>query len=160
MKFEKDIKLLINDNIIKEMIICVRNASPNEACGLIFGDIKEIKVEKGFQYHYIGNKFDCLDSDRKSPVAFLIENIEKLFEIYYNAVNKYKLKLISIFHSHPAGAYPSGVDERNMKFLDKHGFSGFKHQIWSIMDANNKEINGFIYYKKKLIQVDVQISKK
>ncbi len=157
MKFENNIKFIINNPILEQMKSCVKNGSPNEACGLVFGQIKEINFEEGFQYHFIGQHFKCIESDNKSTVAFLIENVEELFKIYQEAVEKLKLRLISIFHSHPAGSHPSGVDLSNMKFLDKCGIKAFKNQIWTIMDATNYEINGFIYFNKVLMQIDLKI---
>lgn len=159
MKVEKDIIININHNIIDNLINCVKKASPNEACGLIFGDIKEVQVNEGFQYHYIAKNFECFESDKKSPVSFLIENIERLNEVWQNAAQKYNLRLISIFHSHPAGSSPSGVDHDNMQFLDNCGNRAFKNQIWTIMDAQNFNLNAYIYYKEEIMKVTVEINK-
>ena len=57
MKLLEDIKFIIDDEIFKKLTTCVKNASPYEACGLIFGEINEKKVEDGFQYHYLGQRF-------------------------------------------------------------------------------------------------------
>jgi proteasome lid subunit RPN8/RPN11 len=159
MKFEKDIRFFLDQYIFDNMKDCVKGAKPNEACGLIFGEIKEVNVGDGFQYHYVSKKFNCIESDRKSPVAFLIDNIEKLNELFLEASQKHNLRLISVFHSHPGGSYPSGVDERNMKFLDDCGNRAFKNQIWTIMDASKYNLNGFIYFNRKLLQVEVQLIK-
>lgn len=131
-------------------------ASPNEACGLIFGEVEETKVEGGFQYHYIAKIFECFESSEKSPVSFLIDNLELLNEKFEHAYNKHKLNLISIFHSHPGGSYPSGVDTRNMEYLDDCGNKAFKNQIWTIMDASTKELNGYIYLQNEFLQINVQ----
>ncbi len=158
MKLEKNIKIILTTDIINKMKECVKKAAPNESCGLLFGEIKQLKKESAiseFQIHYIGKKFNCIEADQKSPVSFLIDNFEKLNEIYQIASQKYNLRLISIFHSHPAGAHPSGVDLKNMKYLD--GFKAFKNEIWTIMDGSNHELNGFIYFQNELMQVDVQI---
>ncbi|MFX1260247.1 MAG: hypothetical protein ACFFAN_20545, partial [Promethearchaeota archaeon] len=82
MKFQKDIKIILNQKIYENLIKCVKNASPNEACGLIFGNIKEISIPNGYQYHYLGKKFECVESNKKSPVSFFIENIEELNRIF------------------------------------------------------------------------------
>ena len=108
-------------------------------------------------YQYLGKKFECIPSSEKSPVAFLIDNFEIFNEKFQEAAQKFNMQLVSIFHSHPGGAYPSGVDERHMIFLDECGLSNFKNQIWSIMDASNKKLNGFIYLQKELIQINIQI---
>ena len=138
--------------------ICIKKASPYEACGLIFGDIREINIsEEGFQYHYIGQIFECIESTKKSTVAFLIDNIEELNKIYQNAAKKYNMRLISIFHSHPGGTYPSGEDTKNMKYLE--GFKAFKNLIWTIMNAENYDLNGFIYFNNEFWQIAIEVDK-
>lgn len=157
MEFQKDIKIIINEEIFEKLVLCVKNASPFEACGLIFGEIEEVKVEEGFQYHYIGQMFECIESTKKSTVSFLIDNIEELNEIYQTAARKYNKRLVSIFHSHPGGAHPSGVDTRNMKHLND--FKPFRNLIWTIMSASNKKLNGFIYFNMEFFQVKIEINK-
>ena len=157
MEFQKDIKIIINEEIFEKLVLCVKNASPFEACGLIFGEIEEVKVEEGFQYHYIGQMFECIESTKKSTVSFLIDNIEELNEIYQTAARKYNKRLVSIFHSHPGGAHPSGVDNRNMKHLND--FKPFRNLIWTIMSASNKKLNGFIYFNMEFFQVKIEINK-
>jgi proteasome lid subunit RPN8/RPN11 len=162
MKFESDIKLILSDRILKELIECSRKATPIEACGLIFGEIKKIHISMGdYQIHYIGKQFYCLKSNIESRGSFvLINDPDKYFEIHQDAVEKKNLRLVSIFHSHPVSAYPSSIDIENMKFLDKNigeKRNPFKNQIWTIMDMNNEELNGFIYFKKELLQIDLKI---
>ncbi len=157
MRFEKDIILQINGEIRNQLITCVKKATPNEACGLIFGSINQIKnpkKENDYFYQYEAKRFECIESDHKSPIAFLINQEEKLNEIYKIAQLKFELNLISIFHSHPAGNNPSSTDLKNMEHLDY--FKSFKRQIWSIMDARKGKINGFMYLNGKFIQVDVK----
>lgn len=156
MKFEKDITIIIKQEIFDQLKRCVKNASPNEACGFIFGTIEQINNNGDYHYRYIGKKFECVKG-HQSPVSFLIDNVEMLNNIWSEAYQKHKLNLISIFHSHPGGAYPSGVDTRNMKFLDDCGNKAFKNQIWTIMDASNHELNGFIYFNKEFVQTSVEI---
>jgi proteasome lid subunit RPN8/RPN11 len=159
VKFEADIKIVLDQEIIAKLKTCVKNASPHEACGLIFGDVKQVQKPDSEEYeiHYIGKKFNCIESNEKSPVAFLIDDIEKLNAIFKEASQQYNLRMISIFHSHPSGSHPSGVDHGNMEYLDDCGNRAFKNQIWTIMDARTRELNGFIYYNKELMQVDVKV---
>jgi len=157
MRFEKDIILLINNEIQNQLKACVRNANPNEACGLIFGNITQVKnpeKENDYFYQYLAKKFECIESDHKSPIAFLIDQEEKLNDIYKTAKLKYNLNLISIFHSHPAGNHPSSTDLKNMEHLDF--FKSFKRQIWTIMDAKKGKMKGFMYLNGEFIQVDVK----
>ncbi|MGV9171917.1 MAG: Mov34/MPN/PAD-1 family protein [Promethearchaeia archaeon] len=157
MKYQKDIKIFIEQKFFNMMKECVKKAQPNEACGLLFGNIKEVKVEQGYQYHYKTQRFECIESEKKSPVSFLMNNFEELNRIFQNAFEKHHLRLISIFHSHPSGAQPSGVDTKNMKFLDNCGNRAFKNQIWTIMDARSSELNGFIYFQKEFLEIDVKL---
>ena len=164
MKFENDIQLILSEKILKELIDCNRKTTPIEACGLIFGEVKSVQISE-YDYHinYIGSKFYCLKSNIESTGSFdLISDTDRYFEIHQEAVEQKNLRLISIFHSHPAKAYPSAIDLNNMKFLDKNigeKRNPFKNQIWTIMDMNNEELNAFIYYNKKLLQIDLQIQK-
>jgi len=156
MKFQEDIKIVLEQEIVEDLKRCINNASPYEACGLIFGDIREINIkEEGVQYHYIGQLFECIESTKKSTVAFLIDNIEELNKIYQTAAKKYNMRLISIFHSHPGGNYPSGVDTINMKYLED--FKAFKNLIWTIMNAENYDLNGFIYFNNEFWQIAIEI---
>ncbi|MHA1291308.1 MAG: Mov34/MPN/PAD-1 family protein [Promethearchaeota archaeon] len=157
MKYERKIKIILNREIFEALIVCVKKAYPNEACGLIFGDIKKFDLIEGYEIHFIGKKFNCLQSDKKSPVAFLIDNIERFNEVFQEAAQKFNLRLISIFHSHPGGAYPSGIDKKNMVFLNNCGIKAFKNQIWTIIDARSFELNGFIFFNNELKQIDVKI---
>lgn len=162
MRFEKDFKFIIDGKIKNEMKECVRKAQPNEAFGLIFGDSKEVKVEGGYQYQFIGKRFKCIASDKKSPVAFFVRgDTKELFKIFKEAVETYNMRLISIFHSHPSGATPSGIDRSNMERLNQKQIGNlrnpFKHQIWSIMDSKSAELNGFILLNEEMVQVDVKI---
>lgn len=157
IQLQKDIRIKIGNNILEQLKLCVENAYPNESCGLLFGVIEEIEYSGDFQYVFTSKRFHCIESDQKSPVAFLISNMEKMNEIFKTAAQKYNLRLISIFHSHPSGSYPSNVDYKNMKFLNGFSNKAFRNQIWLIMSARDHNLNGFIYYRDKLKQVIVDI---
>ncbi|MHA2036482.1 MAG: Mov34/MPN/PAD-1 family protein [Promethearchaeota archaeon] len=160
MKRENNIKLILPLNILEELEKCNRNTLPIESCGLIFGDITKVEIyPKEHQIHYIGKRFYCLKSNVESLGSFnLIQDSDKYFEIHQEAVIRNKLRMISIFHSHPVPAYPSSIDVENMKFLDEDigkVKNPFKNQIWTIMNMNTEEINGFIYFNKQLMQIDL-----
>jgi len=173
MKFEKNLIFHINQEIFEKLKKCVLKASPNESFGLILGPKPlEIPLENPgeFQYHFLAEAFECIESDDSSPVHFMLENVEELNRIIKNANQKYNMRVLSIFHSHPGGAYPSGFDVNYMKFLDEfHNVllnsprmlkTPIKNQIWTIMDASNNELNGFIYLQGEYLQVNVQIKSK
>jgi proteasome lid subunit RPN8/RPN11 len=155
IKYQKDIILYIDSKNLNNIIKCVDKAYPNESCGLIFGKILSEYHNGEFQYKYYCEKFDCIESDQKSPVAFLIEDLEKLDMILRKAIIEDNLRLISIFHSHPSGSIPSGFDINYMEILNKSGLKQFKNQIWTIMDSINKKINGFIYLEKEIMQIEI-----
>lgn len=142
----------------------MRLAAPNECCGLVFGAIKESNEKGDYSYKYIGESVRCIPSDKKSPVSFLIENLENLNEIILKELRsgKKKMQIINIFHSHPSGNHPSTLDISNMKYLDQFGENAtdfmsnpFKNLIWLIIDSKNHKIKGFICYQNQIHEVDV-----
>ncbi|MFX1393306.1 MAG: Mov34/MPN/PAD-1 family protein [Promethearchaeota archaeon] len=169
MKYEKDMIFFITEDILEKMKKCVDKAKPHEAFGLILGpEPKEITLDKPeeFQYHSYGEIFECIESNEESPVSFFVDNSERLFEIMENARIKNKRRVLSLFHSHPGGAHPSGFDKKYMKFFDELSeveYKGkqvtkiYKNQIWTIMNAENKVLNGFIYLEKEFMQINIQI---
>ncbi len=170
MKKQGDIILIIKQPIFESLKLCVQKAYPNESFGLIFGSKpKEIPLKNPgeFQYYYIAEVFECIQSDRSSPVDFLMENIEELYRVINNANKKHNARVLSIFHSHPSGSYPSGFDINYMKFLDDFYRKvlnspipikmPIKNQIWTIMDGSNFDINGFIYLENEIQQIQLRI---
>ncbi|MFX1387904.1 MAG: Mov34/MPN/PAD-1 family protein [Promethearchaeota archaeon] len=161
MKYEKDIILFIDKEFFEDIKRCVKKSSPNEACGLIFGQIIEIKKPKSesdYSYYYNAYKFKCIESSHKSPVAFLMDDYTKLIKLSNTYSRELNFQLLSIFHSHPGSAYPSGVDIPYIEGYYKSGITKFKHLIWTIMDAKREELNGFIYIFDEIKQISVQIS--
>ncbi|MBY9003204.1 MAG: Mov34/MPN/PAD-1 family protein [Candidatus Lokiarchaeota archaeon] len=173
MKIQNDIKLLVNPEILSKLIKCVEKAFPSEACGLIFGNILEVpneQQENDYYYHYICRKFRCISPDKSSSVFFLIENEELLHDIIMKETcegQEYKdMRLISIFHSHPKGTFPSFSDMDQMRYLDyfssiKHNYGNkaFKNLIWVIMDSVNHNMNGFIDFEREIQQVKILMRK-
>lgn len=172
MKKQEDIVLFVDPNIQDLMIQCVQKASPNEAFGLLFGFQEEVQNPEDpedYFYHYTGQVFRCVESDKSSPVSFLMENEEKLNQVVLESLSALPdesdktPRLISIFHSHPSGAYPSGIDKDHMRYLDafsrqqSYVSKAFHNQIWTIMSAATKELNGFMYLQNKFIQIKVKI---
>ncbi len=172
IEYQEDIKLFIPKEVLNELKNCVQVAYPNEACGIVFGEISQIRnevLEDDFFYHYTAKKFSCIKSDKKSMVAFLIKNIEELHQTIIKSMLeldiKKKARLISIFHSHPSGNHPSTSDIENMRFLNEfsnhdHKFisKAFKNLIWLIMDGTSFELRGFIYINSHLYQINIKIN--
>ncbi|MFX0144922.1 MAG: Mov34/MPN/PAD-1 family protein [Candidatus Hodarchaeota archaeon] len=148
--------------MFKEIEQCIHKASPNEACGLIFGKIEEKKnpsFSDEYYYYYNAYKFDCIKSLHKSPVAFLMNDYEKLAKLTRSYSKDYNYQLLSIFHSHPGSNYPSATDLQYIKAYYEGNLTPIKHIIWTIMNAESKELNGFIFIFNELKQISVQIRK-
>jgi len=156
MRLEKDIVFIMGRGLIRKINKCIENAYPNEACGYIFGEIQEINNNGDFKYTYHSKIFHCIESSKSSPVAFLLDNDQKILEISNNISNDKELKLLAIFHSHPAGANPSSVDKKCMKHYHNCGIKNFNHLVWIIVDSRNKDVNGFIYLYNKLTQIKIE----
>jgi proteasome lid subunit RPN8/RPN11 len=171
IEHQPDISLSMDKSLLKELKLCVQKASPNEACGILFGEINQIpnkELKDDYIYKYTAHKFSCIPSDKSSMVAFLIENTEILHQTIVKAMSELGIaeqnRLISIFHSHPSGNMPSITDIDNMMFLNKFSnmqikfvSKAFKNLIWLIMDGSSYEINGFIYLNSKLYQIGIEI---
>ncbi len=158
MKFEEDITFVIGRSLIRKINKCIENSHPNEACGFISGEIQEINNNGDFRYAYYSKIFYCIESSKSSPVAFLLANDQKILELSNNISNDKKLKLLAIFHSHPAGAKPSSFDKKCMKYYHNCGIKKFTHLIWIIVDSRNKEVNGFIYLDNILTQIKIEVN--
>ena len=154
---EKDITFHVSKRILPLFIKCVKKASPNEASGLIFGNVEQYKQMGEYQYHYFSKYFECIESNYKSPVAFLLDDDEILYQIAVKVEQQQELKLIGVFHSHPSGTTPSSVDYNVMKTFHNANITKFKHLIWIIMDSQNDEINGFMTFKGALTQIQVKL---
>jgi len=158
MRFEKDIAFIIAKEITSSIDKCIEKANPNEACGFLFGRILEINRHGDFKYKYYSETFQCIESSVLSPALFLMDNDKKILELSNTTLKKKSLKLIAIFHSHPAGANPSSIDKKCMKYYHNCGIKKFTHLVWIIVDSRNKDINGFIYLDNKLTQIRLEVS--
>ena len=158
MRFEKEIVFYISNNIVEKIDNCIKLASPNEASGYILGNIQEVNNNGDFNYNYFSISFHCIESSIGSTVSFLLDNEQKMLELAEHLTKNENLKLIAIFHSHPAGTTPSSTDKRSMKHYHNSGLKKFSHLIWIIGDAQNKEMNGYIYLSNKLTQIKLIVS--
>lgn len=84
-------------DIFDELIFHCKDASPNEACGILAG--------KGKQ----ASKIYKMTNIEKSPVSYFMDSKEQ-FKVMKD-IRENNLKMIAIFHSHPSSsAYPSAKD--------------------------------------------------
>ena len=143
-------ELWIKKSNVLQLFDWIEENAPYEACALLLGKIKMniAHVEEVL----------LTPNTSRSSVHFEIDP-EFLLKVLLELEEKDQ-ELVSIFHSHPAGAHPSGVDLDNMKFLDEFNpygnFKPYKNLIWIIMDAQNKELNGFIYFKNEIMNTRKQ----
>ncbi|MHA2288157.1 MAG: Mov34/MPN/PAD-1 family protein [Promethearchaeota archaeon] len=157
MRFEKDISFSLSKGIIGRINNCIKNFYPNEACGFMFGTVKEFNDRGDYKYKFYVEKFQCVESSILSPTSFLIDNDGKLLELANTILLRDGLKLLAILHSHPAGATPSSFDKESMKYYHNCGIQKFSHLVWIIVDSRNQNINGFIYLENKLTRIKVEI---
>ena len=158
MRLKKDIVFVVGRSLTRNIDKCIEKAYPNEACGFIFGDVKEFNNNGDFKYTYYSKVFQCIESSKLSPVAFLLDNDQKILELSKIISNDKKLQLLAIFHSHPAGANPSSVDKKCMKHYHNCGIKNFNHLVWILVDSRNKDIKGYIYLYNKLTQIKMEVS--
>ena len=158
MRLEKDIVFTVGRGLTRNIDKCIEKAYPNEACGFLFGEIQEINNNGDFKYTYYSKIFQCIESSKLSPVAFLLDNDQKILELSNNITHDKKLQLLAIFHSHPAGANPSSIDKKCMKHYHNCGIKNFNHLVWIIVGSRNKDINGFIYLDNNLTQIKIEVS--
>lgn len=90
-------KLHLPQNLFDEMISHCKEASPNEACGILAGiENKASKIYK-------------MTNIEKSPVSYFMDSKEQ-FNVMKD-IRENNLKMLAIFHSHPSSpAYPSAKD--------------------------------------------------
>jgi proteasome lid subunit RPN8/RPN11 len=90
-------KLVISKKLLEEIISYCKDASPNEACGILAGRNHEvIKVYK-------------MTNIENSPISYTMDSREQFSAM--KDMRENNLSMIAIFHSHPLSpAYPSKKD--------------------------------------------------
>src|SRR5271157_944065 len=139
-----------------EMEECARRAKPYESCALLFGTKFPAPnpSKTSTQVVYSVERVDCIPSSRLSEVSFVIEDYETFLE-RWKAADALGLKLVGVYHSHPAPAAPSGTDKQNMRWMDE---SNFKFAVWVIQSMlKNHATNAFIYTQNQFFKVPIQI---
>ncbi|MHA1821724.1 MAG: Mov34/MPN/PAD-1 family protein [Promethearchaeota archaeon] len=156
MKKNKKIYFSVTESQYNSLVDIARKAYPNESCALLFGVLEKKENSSGEQeYYYKIKEIREMKSSEPSPVAFVLNDFELLAKIWLEQQDR-GLRLLSIFHSHPNTAIPSGIDETYMRNMDMGGFSGI---IWSIYGNISRDLNAFIYLNNRIYQVNVIIQK-
>ena len=114
---------------------------PYEACALLVGSIK--------QNIALVEEVILTPNVSRSSVHFEIDP-EFLLKVYLEAEEKNKF-LVSIFHSHPASPYPSGVDIPYMQ--------ANPGTVWLIKGLPETEpMRGYQWVENKVVEVKVKIT--
>jgi len=117
-------------------------ASPNEACAILFGELSEREAQI---------KRIVLALNRlKSSVRFEIDP-ETFFKAYTQA-EKDGFDLIGFFHSHPAPAKPSSIDLEYMEL--------WSDTIWLILSLIDDRLAAYQIDKGEVIEIKIVFSYK
>ena len=117
-----------------------RKAYPLEACGLLFGKFAD-KTEA------VVTKIVVTSNALKSTTRFEIDP-----ETFYDALtraDKGGLKLIGLFHSHPAPAEPSQVDVEFMRL--------WNGAVWLILSLTENEFAAFQMINGKVRSATIKV---
>ena len=107
---------------IRELVRIAQDALPNESCAFLLGDNDTIV------------KILPMRNIDESPVTFSIEPAELLNA--YNLAESKGIKVVAIFHSHPAKPSPSHTDRKFMQI---------NPVIWLIYSTTESQLKAFVY---------------
>lgn len=125
---------------LNKLLEWVKENEPYEACALLVGKFSSniAMVEEVI----------LTPNAQKSTITFEIDP-EMLLKVLLEAEEKHQ-SLVSIFHSHPAIASPSGVDIPYMQHNPQ--------SVWLIKGRPNTEpIRGYQWYQNSIVEVKVKI---
>ena len=127
----------IPKDIFDELISHCKDASPNEACGILAE--KKIRPQR----------FTKWPTSKNLPVSYLMDSKEQ-FKVMKDLREK-NLKMLAIFHSHPSSpAYPSAKD-LNLAF--------YEDSIYIIVSLMEKEpvVKGYSMKEGKIEEVAIAV---
>ena len=127
----------IPKDIFDELISHCKDASPNEACGILAGiENKASRIYK-------------MTNIEKSPVSYLMDSKEQ-FKVMKD-IRENNLKMLAIFHSHPSSqAYPSAKD-LNLAFYEDSIYI-----IVSLIESD-PAVKGFLIKEGKIKEVAIAV---
>jgi len=125
-----------NRLLIKE----TRKRWPEEACGLLFGDVsgKEAVVKKVVMVRNV----------LESPTNFQVDPEEFLKEL--SKAEKEGMQFIGFFHSHPAAPQPSPTDVRYMRL--------WPGDIWLVISSVDYSMKAYRIVDDELAGLHVEIT--
>lgn len=133
-------KLILTERQQQILTNHAESEKPNESCGILFGseNKEEIKVKEIFLTKNI----------EQSPVNFTISAEQRLEADKME--KELQLKIIGIFHSHPASiAYPSNTDKKFMEL---------NPEIWLIFSGISKKFKAYVL-ETDISEVPIEIEK-
>lgn len=133
-------KLILTEKQQQILTNHAESEKPNESCGILFGseNREEVKVKEIFLTKNI----------EESPVNFTISSEQRLEADKME--KKLQLKIIGIFHSHPASiAYPSETDKKFMEL---------NPEIWLIFSGISKEFKAYVL-ETEISEIPIEIVK-
>ncbi|MHA1338680.1 MAG: Mov34/MPN/PAD-1 family protein [Promethearchaeota archaeon] len=156
--------LILSQDKINQFKKIAKNAYPNESAALGFGIVEKSQIIPNDNFtnqsrknskkkiYYIIKKIEEFESSVPSPVYFLLDDVELLYKKWLNAQEE-GLKLICIFHSHPAGTSPSGTDISYMANISKL----YPYIIWLIYGNKSQKFKAYIMYNSNVYEVAIKI---
>jgi len=112
---------------------------PNEACGILFGDLGSEGP--------IVRKIVPVRNVLESITNFQIDAEEFLRSL--SEAEREGIELIGFFHSHPAAAHPSVTDAKYMKL--------WPGNIWLIISSINHDIAAFIIVDGRPGRIEIRV---
>ena len=113
-------------------------SNPIEACALLFGKLSKTA--------YSVKKVVVATNILNSTVEFAINPQFVVVELKKAETEGFDL--VGFFHSHPASAYPSVVDLKNMKL--------WKNTLWLILSLTEDKIAAYMMRNNKLEKIELK----
>lgn len=130
-------KLVISQKLLDEIISYCKDASPNEACGILAGRNHEvIKVYK-------------MANVENSPISYMMDSKEQFSAM--KDMRENNLSMIAIFHSHPSSpAYPSKKDME---------LAFYEDSIYLIVSLVEHEpvVKAFLIKEKEVEEIEIAV---
>ena len=134
-----EIRLLLTENQINNLISSTKEDLPNESCSLLLGNILDCE--------YRVKVLKRMNNLAHSEYSFNMDP-DELMKVYQWASKK-ELDVIGIYHSHLDGSNPSATDLTFMRI---------NPVIWLIYELSGSIFRAFIIVQDKLKEVKIKIS--
>lgn len=123
--------LAIKQEIVKEIIVHAKKEKPRECCGILAG--KDNLITHIFKLTNIQKDLDRYEMDPKEQV------------MVFEEIDRFKLELLGIYHSHPhSPAIPSAID------IMRAFYPTIAFFIVSLLDEEKPELKAYVIVKRKV----------